>query len=464
VITDRVHQARVKNALEPEWEARFEPRSYGFRPGRACQDAAGALFWTLKGKARRVWILDADLTSAFDKIDHSSLLELLGSFPARDMIAKWLTAGVFEAGKGFAPTEEGTPQGGVISPLLLNIALHGLEEAAGVRYDRLDEESAQVKADSPVLVRYADDFAVCCHTRRQAEQVKAKLEPWLARRGLSVNEDKTRIVHLMQGFDFLGWTFRRYRGGKLLIKPAKKAVKAHRDKLAGKMRMLRGSNAMAVIAAFNSVIRGWTAYHRCMVSSKVFNTLDAHMWKLTYKWARHSHSNKPAGWVISRYYGKFHPGRDDRWVFGDKDTGAYLRKHSWTGIRRHVMVKGTASPDDPGLAGYWKYRRDKYGPPLSPAILTLLARQDMCCPLCGDQLLDINHQPGSPQQWQDWWSGIRQENPAATRGPGRPRQDGKRNARATATLIHARCDRAAKARQRSGTAPRLQPALTPVLA
>src|SRR5487761_1584901 len=142
VIMDRAHQARAKNALEPEWEARFEARSYGFRPGRCCQDAAGTLYLALKGKARRAWILDADLTSAFDRISHSFLLGQLGSFPARDMIAGWLKAGVFEAGKGFTHTEEGTPQGGVISPLLLNIALHGLEEAAGVRYEHLGDDAA----------------------------------------------------------------------------------------------------------------------------------------------------------------------------------------------------------------------------------------------------------------------------------------------------------------------------------
>src|SRR5580658_7461864 len=135
-------------------EARFEPRSYGFRPGRCCQDAAESLYATLKGKSKRTWILDADLTAAFDKIDHSFLLSQLGTFPARDMIAAWLKAGVFEAGKGFAPTEEGTPQGGVISPLLLNVALHGLEEAAGVRYQ--DGDATLVEKDSPALVRYAD--------------------------------------------------------------------------------------------------------------------------------------------------------------------------------------------------------------------------------------------------------------------------------------------------------------------
>ncbi|MBB5782094.1 reverse transcriptase domain-containing protein [Nonomuraea jabiensis] len=129
VIMDRCHQGRVRNALEPEWESRFEPKSYGFRPGRSCQDAISAIFNICRGsRAKRVWALDADLAAAFDRIDHSRLLEALGSFPARDLIWEWLKAGVFEKGKGFAPTEEGTPQGGVISPLLLNIALHGAGE------------------------------------------------------------------------------------------------------------------------------------------------------------------------------------------------------------------------------------------------------------------------------------------------------------------------------------------------
>src|SRR5271169_3795414 len=135
VIADRCHQARVRNALEPEWEARFEPRSYGFRPGRGCQDAIAAIYNVCKGPwSKRTWVLDADLAAAFDRIDHNRLLAAIGSFPARELISGWLKASVFEAGKGFTPTEEGTPQGGVISPLLLNVALHGLEEATGVVY------------------------------------------------------------------------------------------------------------------------------------------------------------------------------------------------------------------------------------------------------------------------------------------------------------------------------------------
>jgi RNA-directed DNA polymerase len=146
VLMHRCHQARVRNALEPEWEARFEPRSYGFWPGRSCHDAISAIYATCKGpRAKRVWALDADLAAAFDKIDHNHLLAEIGPFPAREMIRDWLKAGVFEPGKGFAPTEEGTPQGGVISPLLLNVALHGLEEAAGVRYASPGSGSGETK-------------------------------------------------------------------------------------------------------------------------------------------------------------------------------------------------------------------------------------------------------------------------------------------------------------------------------
>lgn len=157
MLADRAQQARVRNALEPEWEARFEPRSYGFRPGRSCHDAIVAIQLTLRGaRCRRVWVLDADLASAFDRIDHHRLLDQIGWFPAREQIRGWLKAGVMDKGR-YAPTEEGTPQGGVISPLLLNVALHGMEAAAGVRYHTSDTGNVSTRSESPVLVRYADD-------------------------------------------------------------------------------------------------------------------------------------------------------------------------------------------------------------------------------------------------------------------------------------------------------------------
>jgi len=454
VLTDRCHQARVKNALEPEWEARFEPRSYGFRPGRSCQDAIGALYVTLKGNSKRTWVLDADLTAAFDKIDHSFLLGQLGSFPARDMIAGWLKAGVFEAGKGFAPTSEGTPQGGIISPVLLNIALHGLEEAAGVRY-RGGVHADHLKEGYPALVRYADDFVACCHTRQQAGQVRAQLAGWLAQRGLSLNEDKTHIVTLADGFDFLGFSLRRYPSGKLLIKPSTAAISKHRKRLAAEMRRLRGTNAEAVIATLNPIIRGWTAYYRGVVSAQVFSALEHYTWQLTYKWAKHAHHrNKPMRWIITRYYGQFHPARSDRWVFGDKRTGAYLVKHTWTKIVRHVMVAGAASPDDPDLEGYWRTRRHKAQPPLDSTSLRMLGRQHGRCPYCGERLLDPSHLPASPEEWQNWWLSIRRRDlpraPSAATAQTHPDDQDT-----VPTLMHASCHRRT---MRPARTPALQPA------
>src|SRR5947207_11323621 len=224
VIADRALQALTAAALEPEWEARFESRSYGFRPGRSCQDAMQAVFVTARGKTcKRVWALDADLAAAFDRIDHSCLLGLLGTFPARGRIEQWLKAGVIDQGR-FAPTEQGSPQGGVISPVLMNVALHGMEEAAGVRYITAGANAGTARPGSPVLIRYADDALALCHSRGQAGQVKARLAAWLAPRGLVLNEDKTRIVHLAEGLDLLGFSVRRYRG-KLLTKASHAAVK-----------------------------------------------------------------------------------------------------------------------------------------------------------------------------------------------------------------------------------------------
>jgi len=438
VLADRCHQARVKNALEPEWEARFEPRSYGFRPGRGCHDAIESLFNTLHGKSSRAWILDADLAAAFDKISHERLLDVLGGFPARGMIAGWLKAGVFEAGKGFAPTGEGTPQGGVISPLLLNIALHGLEEAAGVRY-RAGVNAGKVRDGCPALTRYADDLVVCCHSRQQAEQVQARLARWLEPRGLAFNEAKTQIVHLSEGFSFLGFDLRRYPNGKLLTKPGAKAVKRFRERLAKEFRALRGPNVAAVLAEIVPIVRGWVAYYRTVVSAGVFHALTGYLWKLTYKWACWSHPNKPKRWIVDRYFGKFNKFRNDRWVFGDRVTGAYLPKPAWTKIVRHILVKYGASPDDPALAGYWAERRRKVRPPLDDYTVRLLSRQEGRCSLCGENLLTPDQPPQSPQGWEHWFLWVTKQ---AIKADHLVHHDTPGTARSTRThLVHATCDR-----------------------
>jgi RNA-directed DNA polymerase len=409
VIADRALQALTVAALEPEWEARFEPKSYGFRPGRSCQDAIAAIFWTAAGtRTKRRWALDADLKAAFDHVDHQHILHQLGTFPARDAVAGWLKAGVIDK-DGFAPTEEGTPQGGVISPLIFNIALHGMEEAAGTAYRwNPYRESEATVSGTPVLVRYADDFVALCGSREQAEQVKIRLTSWLASRGLAFNEDKTRVVHLDEGFDFLGFNVRRY-GTKLLIKPSTGAVKRMRKRLSAEMLALRGANALAVIRKINPIVRGWAAYYRGVVSTETFQTLDHHLWRLTYKWALYRHNRRSKHRIVNRYYDQFHPTRRDKWVFGDRETGAYLTRFGWTKIVRHDLVKGRASPDDPALTGYWglRRRRNTSEPPIGGPRLRLLKRQQGRCPVCGGLLLHADNQPRSPHEWEQWASAIR---------------------------------------------------------
>ncbi len=308
VIADRALQALAVNALEPEWEARFEPKSYGFRPGRGCHDAIVAIHTTASRQdARRLWVLDADLEAAFDRLSHQHILSSLGSFPARELVRQWLRAGVLEDGR-LTPTGEGTPQGGVISPALMNVALHGMEQAAGVRY--WEGGTLRAVPGSPVLVRYADDLAVLCASRAQAEQVKARLAEWLRPRGLAFNEAKTKIVHLSEGFDFLGFNIRRYPNGKLLTKPSKDALRQIRRRLSAEMKALRGANADAVTTRLNPIITGWAAYYRIGVSKHAYNALDAHLWRLAWKWARFSHPNKLKRWVMTRYFGmSTRPGR-----------------------------------------------------------------------------------------------------------------------------------------------------------
>ncbi len=454
VIFDRALQAHVAGALEPEWEARFEPKSYGFRPGRGCQDAISAIFLTVKGKnPRRCWVLDADLAAAFDRIDHSHLLAALGTFPARELVEQWLKAGVVDKGR-FAPTEEGTPQGGVVSPLLLNVALHGMEEAAGVRYHGAGSRPGATVAGCPVTVRYADDLVALCVSREQAEEVKARLAAWLLPRGLAFNEGKTRVVHLDDGFDFLGFNVRRYRG-KLLIKPSKAAVQRIRKRLAAEMFALRGANAEAVLIRLNPIIRGWSAYYRSVVSGEIFNALDDYVWTLTYKWARYSHANMSRHWVVDRYFGQFNRSRQARWVFGDRNSGAYLLKFSWTRIVRHQMVPGRASPDDPTLAEYWSRRRQRSAPPLDSISLRLLKAQHGRCPLCGGLLLAADHEPQSPEEWVQWLTvtrrAVRREAVTAELVPGTPGDP------AAFRLVHAHCRRRCNIGDGTGPGPSASP-------
>lgn len=388
-ITDRCLQAMVKNALEPYWEAKFEGISYGFRPGRGGHDAIAKIFLLARPNQRKKWVLDADIKGAFDNLDHRYLLETMGPCPGRELIKQWLKAGYLESGV-FHETPTGTPQGGVISPLLANIALHGMEEALGIEYDN----RGQIKGRRAV-VRYADDFVVFCENREDAEAAKQELEIWLKQRGVTLSTEKTRIAHLTEGFDFLGFNIRHYKapltaksGFKLLIKPSKKSVTAIRAKLRGEWLKLRSQPVRTVIARLNPIIRGEANYYRIAVASRTFAQLDNWMFRRETRYVNHTHPNKPQYWRQRNYWGKLNKHRKDTWVFGNKDDGTFLLKFSWFPIERHILVKGRASPDDPELKAYWAKRAKARATTLTPRKQQLAKNQDFVCRLCGMSLFN----------------------------------------------------------------------------
>jgi RNA-directed DNA polymerase len=348
-------------------------------------------------------------------------------------------------GGRFAPTEEGTPQGGVISPLLLNVALDGMEGAAGVRYQSSASNAGALEADSPALVRYADDFVVLCHSREEAEAAKARLSAWLAQRGLAFNEDKTRIVHLDEGFDFLGFHVQR-RKDKLLITPSKASLVRVRARIATELRSLRGAPALVVIQRLNPIIRGWSSYYRGVVASEAFASLDTHLWRHTYKWAQRSHRNKSRHWVVAQYYGMFNPAHPNRWVFGDRKSGAYLVQFSWTRIVRHHLVKGRFSPDDPTLVEYWSRRRRRRPPPLSGPSLRLLRGQEGLCAVCATPLFDAEGDLDSATAW---------EQGSITEMVTRQRVTGPPGEAATFRLVHPGCSRRSSVASTPEPAPQL---------
>jgi RNA-directed DNA polymerase len=292
-ILDRCMQAVVKNALEPEWEAKFEPGSYGFRPGRSCHDAIGRIYTIAAPHKRKHWVVDADITGAFDNIRHDTISDALCRFPAKGLITAWLKAGMLEK-EHFEHTEMGTPQGGVISPLLANVALHGLETAVGVSYRKNgDRKSLKGKR---ALVRYADDFVIFAESEADAYAAKQDVMNWLKERGLTLSEEKTKVCHLTEGFDFLGYNIQHYpvsntkTGFKLLIKPSKKSVITFQDRLKQEWTASVGHNAGATIKKMTPILRGWANYFRQGVSGKTFRKLDKHMFYRTVRWCKNTSS------------------------------------------------------------------------------------------------------------------------------------------------------------------------------
>lgn len=372
-IIDRTLQNVHKNALEPEWEAMFESVSYGFRPGRSTHDAMSKIFSNIKGKnPHKLWVVEGDIKGCFDNINHEKLLDKLGTYPGKTLVTKWLKAGFIQDGT-YYETKTGTPQGGLISPLLSNIALDGLEDKLGIKYTwhkdkRLPAGGSWLNKTTRTFVRYADDFIVLCETLEDARTVKELLTNELKTIGLELSKEKTRITHLDKGFDFLGWNFRRYNTSSrkenriVLIKPSKKNTQDFKDRLKEVFKELNGHNQLEVISKLLPIIRGWANYHKNVVSKKTFSKLDNYIFHRLKKWGKRLHHDKSWEWIQQRYWGKLCPGRDDNWVFGHKaknsseDFSYYLEKLAWTPITRHINVLFKNSPDDPNLKDYWEKR------------------------------------------------------------------------------------------------------------
>ncbi|MDJ0714775.1 MAG: group II intron reverse transcriptase/maturase [Prochloraceae cyanobacterium] len=391
-IKDRCLQAIVKNALEPCWEAQFEGTSYGFRPGRSTHDAIGKIYLSARPNNTKKWILDADIKGCFDNINQDKLMEVIGNFPGRKLINLWLKAGYVHKNV-YQNQETGTPQGGIISPLLANIALHGMEKAIGVKYN-----SHGNSIGKRILVRYADDFICMCETKEDAEIAQVEINNWLKTRGLQLSPEKTRIKHLTDGFDFLGFNIRHYKvnntktGYKLLIKPSKEFLKKTKRDLREIFLNQIGNPVRRLVTTLNPVIRGKANYLNKVVTSMAFRELDDYLYKRQVRYAKRKHPNKNKKWMKQRYWGKLNLSRNDKWVFGDKETGVYAIKFSWIKIERHAIVKQRHSPDDPKLKEYWEKRNKKCNQSEAKRLGSIRERvarkQNYKCPVCGESIFN----------------------------------------------------------------------------
>jgi RNA-directed DNA polymerase len=399
VMRDRAAQALAKAALEPEWEAKFEDNSYGFRPGRSAHDAIEAIFKQISLKPK--FVLDADIAQCFDRINHHQLLIKLDTFPTlRRQIRAWLKAEIVDFAKHErTPNQQGTPQGGVISPLLSNIALHGMETRI-----------KQVKGAS--LIRYADDFVIFHENLEKLMQCQSIMDDWLAQYDLEIKPSKTKVVNTLHeyngnkpGFDFLGFNIRQYPVGKYqsginakgkklgfktLIKPSNDSIKTHYEKISETCRVNNSGTQRVLISKLAPIITGWCNYYKTVVSKETFSKLSNLTYLRLFQWAKRRHPNKNSSWVVNKYWTTI---GGDNWVFGE-DKEINLTRHSKIAIKRHIKVKGNKSPFD-GDTLYWGSRMGKH-PELKSSTAQLLKKQEGKCNWCklpfqAEELIETDH-------------------------------------------------------------------------
>ncbi len=343
-MSDRAMQALHLLALDPVAEAVGDTHSYGFRRGRSTVDAIEQVRNALGRKHSSRWVLEGDIKGCFDNIDHDWLL---AHVPLdHGILRKWLKAGFFEGGKLF-PTQSGTPQGGIISPVLANLALDGLQHKLTELF-RTVREARVAKVN---FVRYADDFIITGSSRELLEQrVKPLVQEFMHERGLQLSEKKTLITSVEDGFDFVGWNVRR-RGKILLTTPAKKNVKRFLEKIRTTLREMRTAKQDDVIDALNPILRGWGNYHRSQTASRTFAKCDHQIWQALWRWACRRHPNKGDRWIKARYF-RCIKGRDWRFAVKDKALLNLVSLHKQV----HIKVDPSRNPYDPADEDYFDTR------------------------------------------------------------------------------------------------------------
>lgn len=386
-MQDRAKQAYHGLALDPIAECLADPNSYAYRRERSPADAIAQCFNALARSYSPQWALKGDITACFDRLGHEWMCNHVPM--DRGILKKWLKAGYIER-KTFHETEEGTPQGSNISPILCNLALDGLERELKRRFKRRKVN----------LIRFADDIVATGESEEfLRDEVKPVMVAFLAERGVTLSEEKTRIVPIEEGFDFLGQNVRKYNG-KLIIKPSKKAVKKVLEKVRGILKKNATAKASRVIKLLNPVIRGWANYHRHVCSKKTFGKVDSQIWQAVWRWAKRRHPQKSKGWIKTRY---FTTQGGDHWVFFGKDEEGrevHLFNASSTPIQRQIKVKGEANPYDPAYEAYFeerlseKWAAGQYGNGKAKRLWQI---QKGKCPTCGQPVTEemgwqVHHQ------------------------------------------------------------------------
>jgi len=404
-IEDRAKQMLAYLALCPQWEANFEAGSYGFRPGRSVLDAMEAVYLAINRKPK--WVLDADISKCFDRINHEYLITKCNTFPdMRQQIRAWLNAGILDADEYIFP-EVGTPQGGVISPLLANIALHGLRYELDAYINTLPGPKRENR-NTCAYIRYADDLILMYPNRETLEALKDITKKFLEPIGLELHPIKTRLVHTRDwrndtppGFTFLGfdvvqkrkWNRMREvftkRSSKqdfiTLITPSLEGIKRHKLKLRDTIRQYRGIDQEKLIYKLNPIIRGWALSKRTQVSTKIFQDIDAYVFLHLWKWARKRHPKMSKIKLKQKYW---HIVDKRNWVFGIKRDGEVkiqLQTHTKIPILRHAKVDRTASPFD-GNFIYWATRTGKSAL-IPPNKARLIIEHKGRCGICGNYFL-----------------------------------------------------------------------------